>query len=148
MIENRLTREGLFIQMASLMALRGTCGRLQVGAVATFDNRMIASGYNGPLKGDNHCTGLTCNTSEACTRAIHAEANLISFCAKEGIRLYGAKLYCTHQPCQKCAELIIASGIIEVNYLHSYRLTEGLELLLKHNFIVNKIDEQGNPQFI
>lgn len=148
MMENRLTREGLFIQMASLMALRGTCGRLQVGAIATNENRVIATGYNGPLKDEHHCTSLVCDINTECKRAIHAEANLIAFCAKTGIALEGCTIFCTHQPCQKCAELIIASGIIEVNYLNSYRLTEGLELLLKHNLIVNKIDDQGNPQFI
>ena len=142
---NRITREGLFIQMASLMAKRATCGRLQVGAIVTSpDNRVIATGYNGPLKGVKNCSTLVCDLTKPCSRAIHAEANTIAFAAKNGIALQGTTIFCTHQPCLKCAELIITSGIARVYFLHSYRIQDGLELLQKANIQINKIDEQGN----
>lgn len=144
----RINREALHIRTAGLYSLRATCGRLQVGAVAVRDGRVIACSHNGPLKGEPHCTSLTCDQSKPCTRAVHAEANLISFCAKEGIPLSGTDLYCTHQPCEKCAELIIATGFSRVYFQHSYRLDDGLQRLLNNNIQVIRIDEQGNPQQI
>ena len=41
----------------------------------------------------------------------HAEANLISFAAREGIRTKGCTVYCTHSPCAACARTLIQAGI-------------------------------------
>src|SRR6478609_210045 len=101
MINQRLNRDALNIQIASLIAQRGTCLRLNVGCVIVKDNRVITSGYNGPLKHAPHCSDKICNTESACERAIHAEANAIGYAAKVGIPLEGTTLYCTHQPCHK-----------------------------------------------
>lgn len=67
---------------------------------------------------------------------IHAEANLISYCARHGIPTEGNIIYITHSPCIECAKLIIAAGIKKVVYKHTYRSTDGLELLSKENDII------------
>jgi dCMP deaminase len=119
-INERITREELHMKMALLVAERATCGRRKVGCIITKESRIISTGYNGPLKGDNHCSKETCNLESNCIRSVHAEANAISFAAKEGISLAGSTLCCTSSPCKKCAELIIQSGIVKVVYLHEY----------------------------
>jgi dCMP deaminase len=57
-----------------------------------------------------------------CQRAIHAEANAIAYAARVGVNCSEGTMYSTHEPCQKCAELILTAGIIEVLYAEPYRL--------------------------
>lgn len=144
----RIKREALHIQTARLYSLRGTCSRLQVGAVAVREGRIIATGYNGPLANEPHCSPEVCDTDCSCVRSIHAEANLITFCAKEGIALKGADLYVTHSPCIKCAELIIASGLTRVYFLDYFRSSEGIEKLLTTHVQVIHILEDGEQTYL
>jgi len=125
----RLTRDAMLMAMAGITAMRSTCLRLQVGAVAARDGRLLGSGYNGAPSGLPHCTESTCNTSNPCTNTVHAEQGLISFAARHGVRLEGATLYVTHCPCQSCAGLILNTGISRVVYAHPYRITTGLDML-------------------
>lgn len=48
--------------------------------------------------------------------ASHAEANLIAFAAREGIRTSGCSVYVTHHPCSACARTLIQAGVKEVHY--------------------------------
>ena len=127
--KKRISRIELYLETARLNAKRATCLRGQVGAVLVRDKRIIASGYNGPPQGQPHCSSTTCDLSKPCTHAVHAEANLIAYCAKHGISTDKATLICTTCPCQKCAELIIQSGIKKVIFESDFRVLEGLELM-------------------
>jgi len=51
----RIARNEMLMQMAEVVAQRGTCSRLQVGSVVSRDGRIIATGYNGTPKGLPHC---------------------------------------------------------------------------------------------
>lgn len=126
---NRISRTDLYIEVARLFKRRATCRRGQVGALLIRDKRIIATSYNGPPEGLPHCEDNNCDLSVPCTHAIHAEANLIAFCAKEGIQTKGATLVVTTCPCIKCAELIIQSGIRRVVYDSKYRDVSGCNLL-------------------
>ena len=125
----RINRTQLHLHIASLVALRGQCGRAKVGAVLTMDNRIIATGYNGTLENSPDCIPGNCDITQPCKRAIHAEANIIAFCSKNGIATDGAVLYCTHSPCVKCAELIVQAGITKVIYITPFRDTTGISVL-------------------
>lgn len=120
----------VFIATAYLMATRSTCERGSVGAVAVQERRIVATGYNGAPPGQPHCTddGVGCDLSagdeSGCQRAIHAEANLVAWAARAGVRLQGAVVYATHSPCKKCAELLLSCGIDEFHYSKQYRLGE------------------------
>jgi len=119
----RITRENLNMNIALLISKRATCGRAQVGAVIVKDNRIISTGYNGPLRSEPDCSNH-CDTSKSCIRAVHAEANAIYNAAKNGLSLEGCELYCTYRPCRKCFEAIVQSGIKKVYYLNDYN-TDG-----------------------
>ena len=130
-IKGRLTRDALYLHIAHLISLRGTCQRLQVGCVITSpDHRIISTGYNGPLPSDEHC--LKCDLSKSCTDAVHAEANAIAYAAKSGISLNGSTIYLTHNPCVNCAKLIVQSGIKIVKYRNLFRDISGIEILLEN----------------
>ena len=140
----RISRIEFYIGTLKLVAKRGSCIRNQVGAILVKDNRIIASGYNGAPSGSPPCPDkLTCDPNKPCTRAIHAEANLIAFCAKNGIATEGCTLYTSTSPCIKCAELIIQSGIQCVFYLEEYRDMAGLELLSMYHIPHKLINDSG-----
>lgn len=123
---SRISREELNMEVAKLYSKRSSCLKMGVGIVAVQDNRIIASGYNGVLPGFEPTTGID---EDGNTRTVHAEANLVSYCARKGIALEGATVYVTLSPCRKCAELLIQARVERVIYLEEYRNSDGLELL-------------------
>ncbi len=138
MENNRISRNELFMEIALLMSKRSACPRKQVGCVAIKDKRVIASSYNGVLPGVDPSEGIDDDDN---SKTVHAEANLIAYCAREGIALKGCTLYLTLSPCEKCAELIIQSRVKEVVFKELYRCTDGIALLTQHNIKAYKYGE-------
>lgn len=126
-MKKRPSRDEMLMEMAFVVAKRSTCNRLSVGAVIALDARVISMGYNGPPSGVDHCQH---GNGHPCDAAVHAEANAIVFAARHGLPTENTSLYVTHQPCLRCAQLIINSGICLVLYRESYRLDEGIQLLV------------------
>lgn len=124
-------RDLFFLQIAELYATRATCPRAHVGCVAVRDNRIIATGYNGSLKGAPHCEDVGCIVGPdwGCTRTVHAEANVIAYAAKHGVSLSDCALFCTLSPCESCARLIVQSGITQVVCGERYRDESGMTVL-------------------
>ena len=122
----------MFIEIAQVVSKRSTCSRKRVGAVLVKDNRVIAIGYNGVLPNMPEEMGLD---KDGNSHTVHAEANIIAFCAKHGISTNDAELYVTLSPCEKCSELIIQSGIKKIHYTEDYRDKTGVKLLT-----LNKIE--------
>lgn len=114
-----------FIEMAEHAKDRATCNRLKVGCVLVKDNRVISTGYNGSIKGHEHCTEAGCleveeNGKKGCKRTIHSEHNAILQCARYGIPTDGATAYVTHYPCPDCMKALNQAGIIKVIYGEPY----------------------------
>jgi dCMP deaminase len=72
---------------------------------------------------------LKYEVGNGCKNATHAEANALAAAAKQGISTDGATLFVTLSPCETCARLIIAAGIIRVYYAEEYRKDDGCQLL-------------------
>jgi dCMP deaminase len=119
-----MSRPDLFMTVARAFAERATCERLHVGAVIVKNKHIISHGYNGAPAGMPQCDEVGCEPGPdgGCIRTIHAEANAIAYAAKVGVNCNGATMYTTDEPCRKCAELILASGIREVVFERAYRL--------------------------
>lgn len=83
----------------------------KVGAALVGPDREVRlTGFNGPPHGVNE----TLERRERPTKYLftaHAEANLIAFAAREGIRTKGCTVYVTHFPCAACARTLIQAGI-------------------------------------
>jgi dCMP deaminase len=116
------------------------CNRLKVGAVLSRDGRILATSYNGTIAGMSNC----CEDSSGSTSdfTLHAEQNLITFCAKNGIPTNGTTIYITHSPCKQCSKLIAQSGITEVIYSTVYRDTDGLDFLHACNITTRRISNE------
>lgn len=129
----RPSRDQTFMALANVFSLRASCTRAKVGAVIVKGGHVLAHGYNGAPSGLPHCDQVPhqCSPSrtQGCTRAIHAEANAITYAAKVGVMVAGAVMFCTHEPCLACAGLIIQSGIKRVVFTNQYRSHDGVHLL-------------------
>ncbi len=121
---------------AFTFAEQSYCKRLKVGAVLAREGRILATGYNGTISG----TPNTCECEDGTTSdfTLHAEQNLITFCAKQGIPTNGTTIYITHSPCKQCAKLIAQSGITEVVYSQTYKDTAGIDFLQACNILVRQ----------
>jgi len=114
-----------FMEIAKVVASRATCPRGQVGAAIVKDNRILATGYNGSLPGESHCTEVGCLMIDGhCERTVHAETNAVIQASKFGVSVSGATIYVwrslhseTGKPvpvCFKCDQVIKSSGIVKV----------------------------------
>jgi len=119
---SRVSWDRYFMNLAVQAATRSTCPRKAVGAVIVRDRAVLATGYNGSIRGLPHCTDVGClMVNGHCVRTVHAEANAILQAAKHGVRLEGAEIYVTASPCWDCFKLVANAGINRVLYGEFYR---------------------------
>lgn len=117
---NRMSRDQMLMCIAHVAAARGTCNRLSVGAVISFESRPVSLGYNGAPSGLSHCDS-SCNEVSPCRNTIHAEENAIRWARAFGTDPRGATMYITDSPCNACSERIIDAGIKRVVFDRMYR---------------------------
>jgi len=120
----------------------------KIGAIIVMNKRILTTGYNGAPQGIPSCVdkqrcirlerNIPSGTHHELCYAIHAEQNAILQAARMGIKIDGATLYCTHQPCTICTKMIINVGIQRVVYRHPYpdpfakQLMEEAGILVEH----------------
>ncbi|HVB08756.1 MAG TPA: cytidine/deoxycytidylate deaminase family protein [Bacillota bacterium] len=137
-----------FIAMAELAATRSTCPRRQVGAVLVKGGRVIATGYNGAVRGGVHCTDAGCLMVDGhCVRAVHAELNAILQCAVTGTSSAGCTLFTTSFPCVACAKAIVQAGIVRVVYLSPYPDPNSAEVLRDGGVALRHAEADGAGGF-
>lgn len=126
----RPTWDDTHFAMLHVIAQRATCPRLHTAACLVDEhNRVIASGYNGSVRGLPHCDDVDVGcliVDHHCKRTIHAELNCIINAARTRSGTVGTKMYCLHTPCMDCAKYIVQAGIVEV---HCYTYYDNLALV-------------------
>jgi|TARA_A100001234_G_scaffold174315_1_gene155837 dCMP deaminase len=123
-----------FGEITKQVALRSTCVRKKVGAIIVKDKNIISTGYNGSIRGLEHCETVGCLMMEGhCTRTIHAEANAIIQAAKHGLMIDRAEIYISASPCFNCFKLIANSGITKIYFMEFYRDERIIEIAKKLN---------------
>ena len=122
MARARASWDEYFMNIASEVATRSTCDRKFVGAVVVRDKSILATGYNGSVRGLAHCDDEGHLMEDGhCVRTVHAEANAIVQAARNGVRIDGAGIYVTASPCWGCFRLIANAGIVRVVFGEFYR---------------------------
>lgn len=156
-MKKRIDWDQYFMVQAGLVASRATCNRLTVGAVLVRDKRIIGTGYNGAVSGDEHCIDVGCYMRDGhCVRTIHAEMNALLQCARFGTPTDGAELYVTDFPCLQCTKSLLQAGIRQINYLRNYHNDEYAMKLIKLKHVKlqqirldqNILDEVNLDQYI
>jgi dCMP deaminase len=115
--------------IARVVATRSTCDRKHVGAVIVREKMILTTGYNGSIRGLEHCDDVGHLMEEGhCVRTVHAEANAIVQAARNGVRLDGGDIYVTASPCFGCYKLIANSGLTRIVFGEFYRDSRIFEL--------------------
>lgn len=127
----RMEKVDYYLEIAKVVAKRGTCIRRNYGAVLVKDDEIIATGYTGAPRGAVNCCDegvcererLGCKPGERyeLCKSVHAEQNcLISASRKEAL---GATLYLagfdaktgeviTATPCLLCSRMLKNAGVV------------------------------------
>lgn len=127
----RISKDNYYLDIASAVAKRSPCLKKHYGAVLVQNDRIIATGYNGPCRGEPHCTvctkvghGKDLETYNSSCASVHAEMNCLL--SASGSEMLGATLYLAGfdvetnseieaWPCSICNRLINNAGIDRVN---------------------------------
>ncbi|MCI8814164.1 MAG: cytidine deaminase [Lachnospiraceae bacterium] len=136
----RRDKVNYYLDLAQVVAMRGTCLRRLYGAVIVKNDEVISTGYAGAPRGRKNCSDVgTCiridlniprgERYELC-RSVHAEANAIISASRE--QMLGSSLYLVGTEvstgeliknscsCSMCKRLIINAGI-ETVYIRDTR---------------------------
>jgi dCMP deaminase len=118
----RVDWDQYFMNIARQVATRSTCDRKHVGAVIVRNKMILATGYNGSIRGLAHCDDVG-HLMEGghCVRTVHAEANAIVQAASRGTSVEGASIFVTASPCFGCFKLIANAGITRIAFGEFYR---------------------------
>ena len=129
MEEKQSTLDKRYLRIAEIWAENSYCKRRQVGAIIVKDKMIISDGYNGTPAGFEN----VCEDDDGVTKpyVLHAEANAITKVARSNNSSQDATLYVSASPCMECAKLIIQAGIKRVVFNELYRITDGLDLLMR-----------------
>ena len=125
-----MTKDEYYLGIALAVAKKSTCLKKQYGAIIVKNDQVLATGYNGPVRGEPHCTKCTkvsCDKDmleySSCP-ACHAEMNCIISASRD--EMLGATLYLAGyitstgeenlnvEPCEICLRLIKNAGINRV----------------------------------
>ena len=138
-----------FINIAKEIASASKCVSKKVGAVIVKNGRILSTGYNGTPSGYVNCSAhwdgeYTKEHHEwSKTYEIHAEMNAIIWAAREGIRINGATIYVTLEPCSDCSKNLIASGIQRIVYDTGYQHTDSdivSKFIIDNNVSIEKLE--------
>jgi dCMP deaminase len=111
-----------FMDIAQVVASRSTCDRKHVGAVIVRDRTLLSTGYNGSLRGVEHCDEIGHMMEDGhCVATIHAEQNAILQAAKNGVAIDGGVVYVTASPCWSCFKCIANAGLVRIVFGEFYR---------------------------
>ncbi len=118
----RASWDEYFMNIAREVSTRSTCDRKFVGAVIVRDKSILATGYNGSVRGLPHCDEEGHLMEDGhCVRTVHAEANAIVQAARNGVGIDNASIYVTASPCWGCFRLIANAGIMRIVFGEFYR---------------------------
>jgi len=141
MNNKQLTWDYKFLEIAELLSEMSHCQKIKVCALAVKNNRIIATGLNGTVKGMPNCcdvfdkSNLEHHHDWSQHNEIHAEQNLITEVAKcKGSSLEGCSIYINLQPCSTCALLLTNIGVKRIIFSKRYHKsdTEHSENMFKY----------------
>ena len=144
----RISVDKHLMLIAQVVSLRSTCIRHRFGCVISKDGKIVSTGYNGAVKGVEHCIDSGCIRNqlgiESSTRieicsAVHAEQNAL---IQAGKYSEGGTLYVNGAPCITCSKLIVNAGIerVVIPKNDSYPDKQGIELIKNVDIEVVELD--------
>lgn len=129
-----------YMEAARSFALLSYAQRKKVGAIAITPQDVVLYSWNGRVAGgENECE----IDGKDVTRpdVLHAEANIVSKAAREGISLKGSIIVVTLSPCLPCAMQMYQAGVKRVIYDETYRDMTGIDFLKGLGVEIDKYED-------
>lgn len=147
----RLNWDEYFMAIALLLGkTRSVCKYYKVGATVAIGEQLLSFGYNGPVRGEPHCSDVGCAKEKdgvklppgsGLCRGSHAEINAISNAANLGIDIKDSNFYITFRPCYSCAKQLVNARIHRIVYYEEYDGEfEAVELLRRRRIELVRFD--------
>lgn len=131
---NRIDKNNYYLDVAEVVAERGTCIRRNFGAVIVNNDTIVSTGYVGAPRGRKNCCDLNCCVREKLNvprgeryelcRSVHAEQNAIIGASRDemiggtlylvGINYTDKEYVANANPCSLCKRMIINAGLKKV----------------------------------
>ena len=133
-MEQRISKENYYLNIAETVLERAACLRRVFGAIIVKNDEIISTGYNGAPRGRCNCVDMGFCTREAMKvprgeryelcRSVHAEANAIISAARRD--MVGGTLYLVGRnaqtgellhdatSCAMCRRMVINAGLSKV----------------------------------
>ena len=125
-----------FLAQAGTAAARSSDWWRQVGAVAARDGQLLVQAHNrhlpteyAPYLNGDPRNAFSRGVEMELSTAIHAEADVVAWAAREGVSLAGADLYVSTFPCPGCARLVAAAGFARCYFTGPYAVLDGEDVL-------------------
>jgi len=133
-----------YLTMAFVLAQRSFDPSSKCGTViVSKDNRVLSTGYNGPIKGSiDHEIPLT-RPQKYC-HFLHGEENALLAYGGSFQEIQGATAYITGRPCHKCLRMLLQKGITKIVYGPNVTKVvdqsdiEAQEIMLRHRSVEMK----------
>ncbi|MGL4721880.1 MAG: deoxycytidylate deaminase [Desulfovibrionaceae bacterium] len=117
-----------YLAKAYEVATHSNCARRQVGALAVYNDIIIAYGHNSTVLREESCDSTT-----TCIRngiasgrdldicwALHAEQNMLLYALSQHVSLEQSTVYCTTEPCSTCMKLLLGAKVSAIYYSEEY----------------------------
>tara|TARA_Y100001938_G_scaffold117820_1_gene162659 strand:- start:1008 stop:1514 length:507 start_codon:yes stop_codon:yes gene_type:complete len=138
--------DNIFFSEAVLWSRRSHDSETQCGCVLVKNKTVIATGYNGFMR-DINDSALPDTRPEKYPFIIHAEANAVYNCAREGKSTLGARAYITAPPCTTCLQMLWQCGIHEI-YFSNLSSPKSDVWSKRYNDVLGQIDSNIRMVFI
>src|ERR1035437_3703557 len=115
-LQKRPTWTEYYMSLAFLVSLRSFDPSSKCGCVIiSSDNRILSTGYNGPIKGSND-EKIPLTRPDRYDFMIHAEENALLSYSGSYQDIQNAAAYVTTRPCSKCLRGLLQKGITKLVY--------------------------------
>jgi len=138
--DGRPSKDQYYLNLAKTVCERGTCTKVEIGAVIIRDDQVVATGYVGSPRGTKSSIehgfclrkklGIPSGHRYEMCRSVHAEQNAIINAARAGVSLLGGDMYIYGQlkdedgnptnqvidafPCFICKKMLLNCGLKRV----------------------------------
>lgn len=124
-MSSRLTIPQYALALAEVASLRSEDPFRKVGAAALdYDNRVIATAYNGLAPGFDAPAGFWDDRDKRQKFMLHAEINLCSLFKRGEARIVATST----MPCTACMQTLCAYGVEEIYYHDIYKESDAPEI--------------------
>ncbi len=136
MNDRRLSIPEYSMALAEVASLRSEDPFRKVGAAALdWDNRVIATSYNGLAPGFDAPEGFWDDREGRQKFMLHAEVNLCSLFKRGEAKIVAT----TTMPCTACMQTLCAYGIKEIYYREVYKESDAPEIAKLYGIILEQV---------